>query len=67
MAGKEGAAAAGVVRPGETVLLRQDQPCLVALLDLASEVEPAFLDVALWPYGAEGLETEQTFAVFVVV
>ena len=68
--GKEGAAAEGVVRPDETVLLPQDQPCLVALPDLASEEEPAFLDAALWPYGPYGggwFETEQTFAVFVVV
>ena len=47
MAGKEGAAAEGVVRPGEPVLLPQDQPCFAALPDLASEVEPAFLGAAL--------------------
>lgn len=65
--GKEGTAAEGVVKPGETVPLPQDQPCLVALPDLASEVEPAFLDAALWPYGGEWFETEQIFAVFVFV
>ena len=47
MAGKEGAAAEGVAKPDEPVQLPQDQPCLVAWPDLASEVEPAFPDAAL--------------------
>ena len=47
MADREGAAAEGVVKPGEPVQLPQDQPCSVALPDLASEVEPAFPDAAL--------------------
>ena len=47
MAGKVGAAVEVVVKLGETVPLLQDQQCLVALPDLASEVEPAYLDAAL--------------------
>jgi len=49
VAGKEVAAAEGVVKLGEPVQLPQDQPCSVALPDLASEVEPAILDDDFWP------------------